>query len=127
MYLVLEAHHRYDDSRVWDLWNLIGRVYDVHSDLMTATNRPEMDFIARITVAAWQKYEIFVRQQKSPTTRIETPEWIQKLCHNFNLRLTGSSGTDEAVEISLGADTACFLPEHFDFDMIDWSAWEALL
>ncbi|KAJ4357340.1 uncharacterized protein N0V89_001915 [Didymosphaeria variabile] len=117
------------EPQVADLWNLIGRVYEVHADLMTAANRPEVDFIARITVAAWQKYDIEMRQQRSGVPGLpamETPEWIRKLCYNFNLPLTDPSATTEEATETLNSDPAQFLPENFDFDIIDWSAWEAL-
>jgi hypothetical protein len=64
VYLILETYRRYDDHQVLDLWSLIGRVYNVHPDLMTAVNRPEVTFIARITVAAGQKYHIQLQQQR---------------------------------------------------------------
>ena len=129
MYLVLEAHQRYDDHRVVDLWSLIGRVYDAHPDLMTAANRPEVTFIARITVAAWQKYDIQMRQQRSGmhgAIAMETPEWIRQLCYNFNLPLADSSATILEVAQSFSSDPAQLLSTNFDFDMIDWSFWEAL-
>jgi hypothetical protein len=129
VYLVLEAHQRYDDHQVVDLWSLIGRVYDVHPDLMTAVNRPEVTFIARITVAAWQKYDIQMRQQRSGkhgAIAMETPEWIRQLCYNFNLPLTDSSATIEEIAQSLSSDPDQLLSTNFDFDMIDWSSWEAL-
>jgi hypothetical protein len=130
VYLVLEAHQRYDDHQVVDLWSLIGRVYDVHPDLMTAANRPEVIFIARITVAAWQKYDNQMRQKSSGVhgaIAIETPEWIRQLCYNFNLPLTDSSATIEEVAQSCSPDSAALLlSTNFDFDMIDWSSWEAL-
>jgi hypothetical protein len=112
-----------------DLWSLIGRVYDVHPDLMTAVNRPEVTFIARITVAAWQKYDIQMRQQRSGkhgAIAMETPEWIRQLCYNFNLPLTDSSATIEEIAQSLSSDPDQLLSTNFDFDMIDWSSWEAL-
>lgn len=129
VYLVLEAHQRYDDHQVVDLWSLIGRVYDVHPDLMTAVNRPEVTFVARITVAAWQKYDIQMRQQRSGVQgaiAMETPEWIRQLCYNFNLPLADSSATILEVAQSFSSDPAQLLSTNFDFDMIDWSSWEAL-
>ncbi|KAL1612090.1 hypothetical protein SLS60_000313 [Paraconiothyrium brasiliense] len=129
VYVILEAHQRSGEPQVEDIWSLIGRVFESHPDLMTAVNRPEVDFIARITVAAWQKYEIELRQQRSAipgAIAIETPEWIRRLCHNFNLPLTDPSATTEEAAETFSSDPAQFLPENFDFDIIDWSAWEAL-
>jgi hypothetical protein len=128
VYLILEAHQRYDDHQVVNLWSLIGRVYDVHPDLMTAVNRPEVTFVARITVAAWQRYDIRRRQRPgvNDAIAIEDPEWIRQLCYNFNLPLTDSSATIEEVAQSSSSDAAQLLPTNFDFDMIDWSSWEAL-
>lgn len=123
VYVVLEAHQRSSEPQAVDLWNLIGRVYEVHPDLMTAVNRPEADFIARITVSAWQKHALEMRQQSSDAT-LETPEWIQQLCYNFNLPLAEPSTPHDTQ--SIGSDLGQLLPIDFDFDMIDWSAWEAL-
>ncbi|KAJ4286310.1 hypothetical protein N0V90_013344 [Kalmusia sp. IMI 367209] len=130
VYVILEVHQRYDDQNVVDLWSLIGRVYDVHPDLMTAVNRPEVIFIARITVAAWQNYDIQMRQQRSGVhsgIAMENPEWIRQLCYNFNLPLTDSSASVEEIAQSFNSDPSYSLPANFDFDMIDWSSWEALL
>jgi hypothetical protein len=129
VYLILEAHQRYDNHQVGDLWSLISRVYDVHPDLMTAVNRPEVTFIARITVAAWQKYDIEMREQRSGghgAIAIETPEWIRQLCYNFNLPPTDSLATIGEIAPSFNSDPAQLLSTNFDFNMIDWSSWEAL-
>ncbi|KAF2440245.1 hypothetical protein P171DRAFT_488975 [Karstenula rhodostoma CBS 690.94] len=123
VYVILEAHQRSGQPQVADLWNLIGRVYGVHPDLMTATTRPEVEFLARITAAAWQRYELEMRQQRPDADAIETPEWIRQLFQSFNLPVIDSSATVEEATQSLYGD---LLPENFDFDIIDWSAWEAL-
>jgi hypothetical protein len=98
-------------------------VYDVHPDLLTATDRPEVMFIARITIAAWHKYDSHIRQTQTsvnnPVTD-ETPEWVRLLYRNFDVPLA-----DEVAQ-SLPVDTAQILPIDFDFDMIDWSTWESL-
>ncbi len=130
VYLVLEAYQRYDKHEVVDLWNLIGRVYNVHPNLMTAVDRPEVTFLARITVAAWQKYYVHMRQQNSSESGanpIGTPEWIRQVCYNFHLPLTDPSVATEDAAQPFDFDPAQLLPLDFDFDMIDWSSWEALL
>jgi hypothetical protein len=126
VYVILEAHQRSGEPQVVDLWNLISRVYQNHPDLMTAVSRPEVDFLARITIAAWQKYDLEMRQRKSGVVAMETPEWIRQLCHRFNLPLIDASTATEEGGQSLSFDPAQLLLENFDFDMIDWSAWEAL-
>ncbi|OAG10524.1 uncharacterized protein CC84DRAFT_1237333 [Paraphaeosphaeria sporulosa] len=124
VYIILEAHQRSGEPDVATLWDLIRRVYENHPDLMTAVTRPEVDFLARITVAAWQKYILEMRQQqRSDAVGMQTPEWIQHLCHNFNLPVIDPSRATEEYAQSLNGD---LLPPDFDFDIIDWSAWDAL-
>lgn len=123
VYIILEAHQRSSEHQVANLWDLIRRVYENHPDLMTAVTRPEVDFLARITVAAWQKYDVEVRQQRPDAVAMETPEWIRQLCHNFSLPVIDASTTADEAAKSLNGD---LLPPDFDFDIIDWSAWEAM-
>ncbi|KAL5420897.1 hypothetical protein PMIN04_006074 [Paraphaeosphaeria minitans] len=123
VYIILEAHHRSGEPEVADLWDLIRRVYENHPDLMTAVTRPEVDFLARITVAAWQKDDLGMRQHRPDVVATETPEWIRQLCHNFNLPVIDPSTTTEEYAQSLNGD---LLPPDFDFDIVDWSAWDAL-
>lgn len=123
MYIILEAHQRSGEAEVAELWDLIRRVYENHCDLMTAVTRPDAEFLARITVAAWQNYDLEMRQRRSGAAVMETPEWVRQLCHNFNLPIMGSSATDEQYAQSIPDD---LLPANFDFDIIDWSAWDAM-
>jgi hypothetical protein len=123
VYIILEAHQRSGEPEVGELWDLIRRVYENHDDLMTAVTRPDVDFLARITVAAWQNYDLELRQQRSDAAAMETPAWIRQLCHNFNLPIMDPSTTDGQYAQSLNDE---LLPANFDFDIIDWSAWDAL-
>lgn len=125
MYLILEARQRYADHKAVGLWDLIHRVYNVHTDLMTAVSLPEVTFFAHITVAAWQKYATHMRERSLGT--IEDSEWIRQLCHNFSMPLIESSVAVEKATQSCNSEDVQFLPMNFDFDMIDWSSWEALL
>jgi hypothetical protein len=99
-------------------------VYNVHPDLLTAADRPEVRFIAHITIAAWHKYDSHIRQTQTSVNSLvpdERPGWIQLLCSNFDVPLAGD------VAQSLPVDETQTLPIDFDFDMIDWCTWENLL
>ncbi|KAF2670825.1 hypothetical protein BT63DRAFT_202494 [Microthyrium microscopicum] len=124
VYVVLEAHQRSHEETVADLWDIIGRVYEVHPDLLTAVDQPEVRFIARITIAAWRNNDFRLhRTQKTVNSPLidGTPDWIRKLYLNFDMPLP------DEVEQPLINDIAQQLPIGFDFDMVDWSAWESLL
>lgn len=140
MYIILEAHHRFTDPSVADLWSLIQRVYAVHPEARSASERPEIAAVARITVAAWQQYDAHLQQQANSSAAMagvarEIPEWIAELCRNFGVQiLKGQHGekqqtAEESAQMGVlgvgeGDGSEFLLPADFDFDMIDWSIWE---
>lgn len=121
MYVVLEAHHRFDSDTVADLWALIGRVYTTRPESENVIARPEMASIARITLAAWRRHASHMRQQRN---EIEQPQWISDLCHNFDLPPVNSTLPTESPSLPLTPDTSMLLPVDFDFDVFDWSVWD---
>ena len=83
--------------------------------------RPEVVSVAHITLVAWQK--------RPAGVRVPQPEWITKLCRDFNLvapEPTVSHNEDAAEQWQLRHDAAELLGVEFDFDSIDWSMWEEL-
>lgn len=125
MYIILEAHHRFDNDTVTDLWALIRRIYAIHPELSTASRRAEASTVARITLAAWQRHDAYIRQRQGNVTEsYEPPQWIVEMCHNFGLPPpTTTSASDSAVPVPV-CDTSHLLPADFDFDVFDWAAWD---
>ena len=125
MYVILEAHHRFMDDDVANLWTLIGRVYLGHPKLMTAVHHPDVVSIVQMTLAAWQIRHTHMQQQRRQVQDVdmlnatETPPWIVELRRNFNIpeeqstHAPDSTATEPAVDFS-----------QLDFDLIDWSVWE---
>lgn len=132
MYVILEAHHRFDNDAVVDLLSLIGKVYIHHPTLMTAVSHPDIASIAQITLAAWQKHHTYAQQQyqQRHDTRLlnesELPVWVQELQRKFDLpEVNPEPAPDRVVrESAIGASQ--LLPLDFDFDSINWSFWENL-
>ena len=130
MYIILEAHHRFDDPAAADLWSLIRQVYAVHPEAKTAAERPEIAAVARITVAARQKYDAHIIQQQRATGTVTTDAreptgWIAELCQNFGLPQVNTATADDSDAFQFAAmESSDLLPADFDFDMIDWSIWE---
>lgn len=126
VYIILEAHSRFDSDAVEELWSLITKVYAVHPNLMTATHRSDITAVARITLAAWQKRHTHLLQQSrrdgmEDLSTADSPPWIQELRRNFNIQDTSATiMTDQTPAV----DDDLFLPLDFDFDSIDWSFWE---
>ena len=119
VYIILEAHHRFDSDAVMDLWSLVGRVYVNHPTLMTAASRSDIAPIARITLAAW--WRLHMMNESTPP-----PQWIQGLLQKSHLpeiALKSGSSTVERQHRS-NDNQDCLLD--FDFDLIDWSFWENL-
>lgn len=125
MYIVLEAHHRYDTDAVEDLWSLISRFYAVHPKLKTAVQSPDIVATVRITLVAWQRRQAYVqhRSQQWQVGSIDDspPAWISELCQKFELPEISSMSAPVQVPV---LDTSQLLPFDFDFDSIDWSFWE---
>lgn len=80
--------------------------------------------LAHITVAAWQKYESWMYEQRNLSTSFKTPDWILHLCQEYGiLELSGPLG-EEAGAPFQQLDASILLPPGFDFDFFDWSIWE---
>ena len=130
VYIVLEAHHRFDnDTVVEDLWSLIGKVYVHHSALMRAISRPDIASIARITLVAWQRRHTYLQQRGRTIDLLnqsEVPSWIQELRQkleplDFVNPMPASDATAQQPTVD---DNGQILPPDFNFDVIDWAFWE---
>jgi hypothetical protein len=130
VYIILEAHHRFDNDTVEDLWLLIGKVYVHHFTLMTAASGPDIASIARITVVAWQRRHTYVQQryQQHPNTDLlnesEVPSWVQELRQKLDLPEVDPAPAPDATAREPAIDASQLLPLDFDFDVIDWTFWE---
>lgn len=124
VYVLLECHHRFDEAEVVDLWDLVRRLHEVHPQLKTAVDRNEVASVARITMAAWQRYAAHAQKQQGGT--FEQPQWITELCQNFGFSpATEAAPTTAAdTEIQEQEDVSPLADIDFDLDMFDWSIWE---
>lgn len=126
IYLILEAHARQADPEAdFTIWPLIHRVYDVHPDLATAATRPDVAFIARLTLAAWCK-----RGERS--RQANDPDWIRNLRNVFETSSAEKEGAQDAAETvrttlsTNSSDVPLVLDTDIDLDTIDWVFWESL-
>ena len=121
VYIILEAHHRYDSDAVVELWSLLGRVFINHPTLMTAASRSDIAPIARITLAAWWRQHLR-DESRSP------PQWIKELRQKSHLpEIDPRSGSLAAGHPRTNDDhQGCPTDLDFDFDLIDWSFWDTL-
>ena len=128
MYIILEAHHRFDNDAVADLWSLIRRVYAIHPELTTAIHRPEIAHIAHIALAAWQRRDEYLRQQRDfdLQSEYESPQWILDLRRKFDVPHGNESFATDPAEQRPAIDASQLLPLDFDFDSIDWSFWDEM-
>ena len=130
MYIILEAHHRFDDDSVADLWSLIGRVYINHPRLMIAVHHPDLASIVHITLVAWQRRHTHIRQQCQQRHNFnqlkesESPPWILELRRKLDLPEVNSTLAPDSTAQEPAIDASQLLPPDFDFDLIDWSFWE---
>lgn len=130
MYIILEAHHRFDDDAVVDLWSLIGRVYVSHPRLMVAVHHPDIASIVRITLVAWQRHYTHIQQRDQQRHNLnlleqsEPPSWILELRRKFDPTEVDSTLAPDSTAQEPAVDTSQLLPPDFDFDSIDWSFWE---
>ena len=127
MYVILEAHHRYDDDAVENLWSLISRVYAVHPKLKMAVHNPDIVATVRITLVAWQKRHAYMQQHSiDSASHSALSAWISELCQKFDLpEVSSTSAPDSGIQKSV-IDTSQLLPFEFDFDSMDWPLWEDL-
>ena len=130
VYIILEAHHRFDNDTVEELWLLIGKVHAHHPTLMTAVSRPDIASIARITMVAWQRRHAYVQQryqQRCNTNLLnepEVPSWVQELRQKLDLPQVDPMPAPDATAREPAFDASQLLPLDFDFDVIDWKFWE---
>jgi len=127
VYIILEAHHRFDDDAVADLWSLIGRVYINHPRLMTAVHHPDIASIVRITLVAWERRYTHILQRCHNVGLLnesEPPPWILELRRKFDLPEVNSTLAPDSTALEPAMDVSQLLPPDFDFDSIDWSFWE---
>lgn len=130
VYIILEAHHRFDDDAVANLWSLISRVYVIHPSLINAVHRPDIASIARITLVAWQRRYAHIQQQCQQRHNFDLlnesqpPPWILELRRKFELPDVDSTLGADSTEREPVIDASQLLPLDFDFDLIDWSFWE---
>jgi hypothetical protein len=127
VYIILEAHHRFEDDAVADIWSLIRRVYEFHPELTTAVHRPEIVSVARITVAAWQRRHAYIMCQQRNNVDLsgdyEPPQWISEVCRKFDFPLVNTAFAASSTTHEYPFDTGQLLLSDFDFDSIDWSFW----
>jgi hypothetical protein len=118
VYIVIEAHHRAATREAEGLWQLIGKVCEVHPKLMTAVHFPEVSAVARLAVLAWKQrrenWEKGTSGVELTEKGLETPWYIDV----FQRMLDGGKESEEAGEAAVGG------LEDFDFDLIDWDFWE---
>ncbi|KAK8062969.1 C6 transcription factor [Apiospora hydei] len=131
VYVLLECHHRFDQPEVVDLWDLVRRLHDVHPQLRTAIDRHEVASVARITIAAWQKYAAHAQQQQQQDETFEHPQWVLELCRNFGFSPVAEVAPTASVAVvstegQEQEDGNQFAGIDFDLDMFDWSIWEEL-
>ena len=127
MYVILEAHHRFIDNDVTNLWTLIGRVYLGHPKLMTAIHHPDVVSIVQMTLVAWQRRYTYMRhkcQDVDVVNATETPLFIVELRRNFNVPEQNPAHASDLMATEPAVDFSQLLPPDFDFDSIDWSVWE---
>ncbi|KAK7959112.1 Zn2/Cys6 DNA-binding protein [Apiospora aurea] len=130
VYVLLECHHRFDQPEVVDLWDLVRRLHDVHPQLRSAVDRHEVASVARITIAAWQKYAVHAQQQQQQDETFEHPQWVLELCQNFGFspaaEVAPTAAAVASTESQEQEDISQFRGIDFDLDMFDWSIWEEL-
>ncbi|GAM82431.1 hypothetical protein ANO11243_004110 [Dothideomycetidae sp. 11243] len=112
VYILVEAERRAMSPGARGLWMLIDRVCKLHPKLTTAIGRSEVASIARITILAWRARDQHLRQQDAH----EDKPW----CVGIFEDLLGTSNDAPVPDLTVVDDELSF-----DFDLIDWSAWEA--
>lgn len=128
MYVILEAHHRAEEDSVTDIWDVIRRLYAAHPDLKSARDNREFVFAARITLAAWHTRAVYLQKGFGENADVR-PAWIMEICANFELTPPGlpvANGTMGENGIGGGSDANAIyeMAMDFDFDLLDWTAWE---
>lgn len=131
MYIILEAHHRYDDDAVEEIWSLIGRVYDVHPKLKLAIQNPDVVATVHITLAAWQRRHSYLQHQPQRMYQLNSvdssvaPAWISELRQKFDIpEMNSTPALDTTMQGPL-LDASQLLPFDFDFNSMDLSFWDS--
>ena len=117
VYVIIEAHHRAATTEVESLWATINRVCELHPRFIAAGSGLELSAIAHLIIRAWQQRQEHLESQQSQN--IEKPWCVAMLEAHVNARNTEtvSNGQPASME-SVDSDL-------MNFELIDWSAWEA--
>ena len=117
VYLIIEAHHRAATAEAVSLWAIINKVCELHPRLMAAGSGLELSAIAHLIILAWQQRQRYLERQQSQD--IEKPWCVDKLEAHVNTRNTETRPDGKhALDSSFDSDL-------INFELIDWSAWEA--
>ncbi|MCJ1382447.1 hypothetical protein MMC17_005560 [Xylographa soralifera] len=117
VYVIIEAHHRAATAEAVSLWAIINRVCELHPKLMAAGSGLELSAIAHLIIRAWQQRQGYLETQQSQD--IEKPWCVDKFEARVNARNT-ETVTDDQYASGGSVD-----PDLINFELIDWSAWEA--
>ena len=116
VYILIEAYHRAATSEAEGLWRIVDRVCEVHPKLTTARHWPEVQAVARLVVQAWRRRE---ERAVNGAGDFGEPSCVGVMKRMLNEK---SSYADQGGE-QVATEEMVELGE-FDFDLIDWSAWE---
>lgn len=116
VYVVVEAHHRATTNEASALWQLIDQVCGLHPKLVAAKECPEVVAIARLIALAWQQREEYLRRQQ---VHVEKPMHIGQLEKALERAHTNPAASGQSSYLAMDEF------ESIDFDLVDWSAWEA--
>ena len=117
VYVIVEAHHRAATAEAVSLWAIINRVCELHPKLMALGSGLESSAIAHLIIRAWQQRQGYLKRQQ--TQDIEKPWCVAKLEAHVNAR------NPETVPDGQHASGDPIDPDLINFELIDWSAWEA--
>lgn len=117
VYVIIEAHHRAATAEAVNLWATINRICEFQPKLMAAGSGLEMSAIAHLIIRAWQQRQGYLERQQRQD--IEKPWCVDKLESHVNARNT------ESVPDGQHALRGSVDPDLINFELIDWSAWEA--
>ncbi|MCJ1434793.1 hypothetical protein MMC27_004163 [Xylographa pallens] len=117
VYVIIEAHHRAATAEAVSLWAIINKVCELHPRLMAAGSGLELSAIAHLIKLAWQQRQGYLERQQSQD--IEKPWCVDKLEEHVNARNTKTTPDGQH------ASDSSFVSDLINFELIDWSAWEA--
>ncbi|KAF4550229.1 Fungal specific transcription factor domain-containing protein 24 [Elsinoe fawcettii] len=114
VYILVETERRATTSEAATLWTLIEQICLSHPKILTHTARPDISAIGRLILCAWQKRSDYLDGEQ----RQETKPSCVSIFEQAYATSTNSAEVD-GHDLDLLPDTA------FDFDLIDWSSWDA--